>query len=69
MKNYINQTFFLSVLLALMLTGLSLVPGNLTVGDFNLRKMDIFADIRSAQPDSTDMLSDSLSIDTLAWLS
>lgn len=67
MKNYINQTFFLSVLLALMLTGLSLVPGNLTVGDFNLRKMDIFADIRSAQPDSTDMLSDSLSIDTLAW--
>ncbi|HRI58426.1 MAG TPA: hypothetical protein PK228_01850, partial [Saprospiraceae bacterium] len=34
-------------LLLLLLTGLSLVPENLTVGGFQLRKMDIFADVRS----------------------
>ena len=67
MKNYINQTLLLSVLLTLMLTGLSLVPGNLAVGEFNLRKMDIFADVRLSQSDTSAMQSDSLLIDTLAW--
>lgn len=47
MKNYLHQTLGLSVLVLLMLTGLSLVPEAFPIGDFHLRKMDIFADIRS----------------------
>ena len=47
MKNYFGQTLGLTFLILLLLTGLSLVPENLTVGGFQLRKMDIFADVRS----------------------
>ncbi|MCE7923192.1 MAG: hypothetical protein DYG98_09050 [Haliscomenobacteraceae bacterium CHB4] len=47
MKNYLGQTLGLTFLVLLLLTGLSLVPENLTVGGFQFRKMDIFADVRS----------------------
>ncbi len=47
MKNYLSQTLLLTVLVILALTGLSLVPEEFPIGDFRLRKMDIFADIRS----------------------
>lgn len=47
MKNYLGQTLGITFLVLLLLTGLSLVPENLTIGDFQLRKMDIFADVRS----------------------
>ena len=67
MKNYINQSLLLVLLLALMLAGLSLIPGNLTVADFPIRKMDIFSDIRSFQ-DTTEIVSDTLQIDTTALL-
>lgn len=50
MKNYLGQTLVLTGLLLLLLTGLSLVPGNLGVGGFQLKKMDIFADIRAGEP-------------------
>ncbi len=47
MKNYLSQTLGLTLLVLLLLIGLSLVPENFKVGEFELRKMDIFADIRS----------------------
>ncbi len=50
MKNYLGQALGLTVLVLLMITGLSLVPENFPLGDFQLRKMDIFADVRSAVP-------------------
>ena len=53
MKNYLTQVLYLSLLVLLLLTGLSLVPENTMLGDFQLRRMDIFADIRGedAPPD------------------
>jgi len=47
MKNYLDQSFGFSILLLLMLIGLSLVPEGTTLGDFSLRKMDILADVRA----------------------
>lgn len=47
MKNYLGQTLGLALLVLLLLAGLSFVPENFSIGDFQLRKMDIFADIRS----------------------
>lgn len=49
MKNYLGQTLGLTLLVLIFLIGLSLVPENLTLGGFQLRKMDIFADIRSEE--------------------
>ncbi len=49
MKNYIGQPLWLALLVLLLLTSLSMLPGNLKIGDFDLRKMDIFADIRGPQ--------------------
>jgi hypothetical protein len=67
MKNYINQTLILPVLLLLMLTGISLIPENLAVGNFKLRKMDIFADVRSGA-DSVAAPMDTISFDSTAWV-
>ena len=62
MKNYFGQTLGLTFLLLLLLTGLSLVPENLTVGGFQLKKMDIFADVRkdNPAPDGTALPSDTI---------
>jgi len=50
MKSYLSQTLVLTVLVLLLLTGLSLLPEGLAIDDFPLRKMDIFADIRAPKP-------------------
>lgn len=50
MKNYLGQTLVLTAVLILLLAGLSFVPENLNMGGFDLKKMDIFADIRSGAP-------------------
>lgn len=50
MKNYIGQTFWLCALVLTGMIGLSLVPEPFSIGDWQLRKMDIFADIRSDMP-------------------
>lgn len=47
-KNYTGQALSLAILVLLMLTGLSLLPGGVTLGDFEFRKMDIFADVRDS---------------------
>jgi hypothetical protein len=47
-KNYAGQALSLSLLVLLLLTGLSMLPAGLTLGNFELRKMDIFADIRDS---------------------
>ena len=66
MKNYINQTLLLLLLLILFLTGLAWVPENLAIGEFRLRKMDIFADIRRAS-DVMPFVKDSTQPDTAGW--
>jgi hypothetical protein len=48
MKNYLDHTIGFTGILLLLLTGLSLVPEGATLGDFSLRRMDIFADIRKS---------------------
>lgn len=65
MKNHITQSLLLVLLLALLLAGLSLVPGNLSISGFPLRKMDIFADIRSTS-DTTQAVPDTLQMDSTA---
>lgn len=45
-KNYTSQALSLAILVLLLLMGLSMLPGNMILGDFELRKMDIFADVR-----------------------
>ena len=66
MKNYFGQTLGLTFLILLLLTGLSLVPEHLSVGGFELKKMDIFADIRSdvsvSVPDSMFVSPDTSSL-------
>ncbi len=47
-KNYTGQTLSLTILVLLLLTGLSVLPGGMSLGDFELRKMDIFADVRDS---------------------
>ena len=76
MKNYLGQTLGLTLIVLLLLTGLSFVPENFSIGDFQLRKMDIFADIRSdempAKPDKEVPPSDTTEFipeDTFAVLS
>ena len=47
-KNYTGQALSLSILVLLLLTGLSILPKGLTLGGMELRKMDIFADVRDS---------------------
>ncbi|MBC7777194.1 MAG: hypothetical protein H7246_17310 [Phycisphaerae bacterium] len=47
-KNYTGQALFLAILVLILLTGLSLLPSGMTLGDFEFRKMDIFADVRDS---------------------
>ncbi|MBK8556205.1 MAG: hypothetical protein IPL65_10770 [Lewinellaceae bacterium] len=51
MKNYLGQSFALSALVAAMLTALSFLPENGLLHRLDLRRMDIYADVRSS--DST----------------
>ena len=52
------------MLLLLMLVGLSLAPEGILLGDFQLRKMDIFSDVRR---ESRQAISPALPSDTLAF--
>lgn len=47
-KNHTTQVLSLTILVLILLTGLSLLPGGMAVGDFQFRKMDIFADVRDS---------------------
>ncbi|MFN0212691.1 MAG: GDSL-type esterase/lipase family protein [Saprospiraceae bacterium] len=47
-KNYTGQALSLAILVLILLAGLSLLPGGMTLGDLQLRKMDIFADVRDS---------------------
>lgn len=47
-KNYTGQALSLAILVLILLTGLSMLPGRLRLGDFELRAMDIFADVRDS---------------------
>ena len=70
MKNYLGQTLGLVTLVLVLLTGLSLLPGGLSVGGFPLREMDIFADIRQNPPLFSDSLvtdTTGIGLDTLAY--
>lgn len=68
MKNYINQTLLLLLLLVLLLTGLSLIPEGLAIGDFQLKKMDIFSDIRQSIESSEVETDTIVSSDTTLWV-
>ena len=48
MKNYLDQTLGFSVLLLVLLIGLQFVPEGAQLGEYALRRMDIFSDIRIA---------------------
>jgi hypothetical protein len=50
MKNYLGQTLWLTILVALLTTALGLLPEGIRVGGFTLRTMDIFGDIRRPLP-------------------
>jgi hypothetical protein len=67
MKNYLNHTLSLALLLLLLLFGLSFLPENIGIGNFDLRKMDILADVRPAPP-AMPQDSAALPPDTLAFL-
>ncbi len=47
-KNFTGQAFFLALFVLLILAGLSILPGGITLGGFEFRKMDIFADVRDS---------------------
>lgn len=49
-KNYTGQVLLLTILVLILLTGLSLLPGGIALGELELRKMDIFADVRDSIP-------------------
>lgn len=59
-KNYTGQALSLTILVLLLLTALSLLPGGMILGDFELRKMDIFADVRDSLASGTSRLSAAL---------
>lgn len=61
MKNYLDQTLGFAVLLLLLLMGLQFLPADAKVGDYPLRRMDIFSDIRTNTIATTEP---ELSIDT-----
>jgi len=65
MKNYLGHTLPLLLLFLLLLVGLSFLPKDISIGELDLRHMDIFADIRqsSAEP----VLSDTLLADSSAY--
>ncbi|MGI9160755.1 MAG: hypothetical protein ACR2K1_13480 [Saprospiraceae bacterium] len=50
MKNYISQTLWLTILVALLATALGFLPEGVRIGAFTLRPMDIFGDIRKDLP-------------------
>jgi hypothetical protein len=65
-KNYTGQALSLAILVLLLLTGLSVLPGGMTIGNFEFRKMDIFADIRdSTAVDSSTLVETPTLVDSL----
>ena len=65
MKNYLGQTLGLVLLVAVFLTGLSLLPEGLSFDGIPLRKMDIFSDIRDKDLGSQMLDSNSTNTDSL----
>ena len=58
MKNYLGHTLPLLLLFLLLLIGLSFVPEEFSIGGIELRRMDIFADVR--RPSTEPVLTDTL---------
>lgn len=54
MKNYVSRTFLLTLIIFAALVGLYFLP-SLSVDGYTLRKVDIFADIRTPEPDEEEM--------------
>lgn len=68
-KNYSSQALQLAVLVLLMLSGLSFLPGGMHVAGFDLRKMDIYSDVRDSlalEAESSDAPQE-VPIDTFAY--
>lgn len=65
MKNYLGQTLGLVLLVAVFLTGLSLLPDGLSIDGFPLKKMDIFSDIRADKAETLPVDSFEMAIDSL----
>ncbi|MBK6996647.1 MAG: hypothetical protein IPH31_17580 [Lewinellaceae bacterium] len=59
-KNYTGQALSLTILVLILLTGLSLLPAGMKLGDFELRKMDIFADVRDSTAVKAEPQSETL---------
>lgn len=55
MKNYLVQTFWLTLLVVALLTGLSMVSRETNFNGFTLRRMDIFADIRDSSARAAEL--------------
>lgn len=53
MKNYVSHTFLLTLIIFAALVGLYFLP-SLSVDEYTLRKVDIFADIRTPEPDEEE---------------
>ncbi len=67
-KNFTGQVLSLAILVLLLLTGLSVLPAGMKLGDFELRKMDIFADVRDSIPaDTARVTADIPPPDTLEY--
>jgi hypothetical protein len=66
MKSYAGQTLWLTVLVALLVSGLSFLPEGLRIGSVTLRPMDIFSDIRkeaaTAPPADSIVLEDTAAV-------
>ncbi len=68
-KNYTSQALYLAILVLILLTGLSLLPAGITLGDFEFRKMDIFADVRdSIAVDLPSQINELPTPDTIEYL-
>jgi lysophospholipase L1-like esterase len=75
MKNYLNQVFLLTLLVATLLAILSFFSEELTIAGFTLRKMDLFSAIRTSEttapalPHPVQTSTDTISIDTTQAIS
>ena len=66
MKNYLNGTIGLTVLLLAALLALSWIPKGLKIGPFELKQMDMLADVRNDSSNEAD--AGSTEIDTSTWV-
>lgn len=66
MKNYIGQSLWLTVLLTVLLVAISVFSKETSLAGFNLRKFDLFSDVRPARVVSDPGALDSLLLDSLS---